>query len=152
MKANKHPKLTNGQPAISCFNLTWVELKRRNDLAHQRAEEKAKVLAKEEPSQDVIEHYAAVSRATMWHTDFPDGLKMLVCDTELFELTARLPMDLEDANAGEPLDFWDCGYLADLLRELLAEQYRPAGDRLCLKRALAWIEKRGSGLRDYSKE
>jgi hypothetical protein len=152
MKTSKHPKLANGQPAISCINLSWAELKRRNDLAHQQAEEKTRVLVKEEPSQDAVTHYAAVACFAMWHTDFPAGLKMMVCDTELFEVAARLPMDLLDANGGEPLDFWDYGYVADVLRELLTERSLPKGDRLCLKRALAWVEERGSGLRDYSQE
>jgi hypothetical protein len=149
MKTQKHPKLTNGQPAISCFNLDWVGLKRRNDLAHQRAEKQAKELPKALSEQELLEQYAQIARTTMWHTDFRDGLKLLVCDTDLFEVAARLQMDLEDANGGQSLDFWDCGYVADLLRELLAEQSLPKGDRLCLKRALAWVEERGSGLRDY---
>jgi hypothetical protein len=152
MKTSKHPKLVNGQPAISCFSLGWAELKRRNDLAHQRAEEQTRRLPKSLAEQELLEEYTRIACATMWHTDFRDGLKLLVCDTGLFEVAARLQLDLEDANGGAGLDFWDCGYVADLLRELLAEQSLPKGDRLCLKRALAWVEERGSGLRDYALE
>jgi hypothetical protein len=152
MKTSKHPKLANGQPAISCFNLSWAELKRRNDLAHERANAQTKELPKDLPDLELIGRYAEIARAIMWHTDFPAGLKLLVCDTELFEVAARLQTDLQDANGGQGLDFWDYGYVADLLRELLSERHLPKGDRLCLKRALAWVEERGNGLRDYSQE
>lgn len=152
MKTSKHPKLANGQPAISCFNLNWAELKRRNDVAHQRAAKEARELSKGQPEQALLEQYAQVARSILWHTDFADGLRLLVCDRELFEVAAGLPLDLEGANGEQPLDFWDYGYVADLLRELLATQGLPKGDRLCLKRALAWVEEKGSGLRDYALE
>ncbi|MGI4736118.1 MAG: hypothetical protein ACRYG7_13155 [Janthinobacterium lividum] len=153
MKTSKHLKLANGQPAISCFTLEWAELKRRNDLAHERAAAKSEERASDMPDLEAIEHYKAIARRTMWHTDFLTGLKLLVCDTQLFELAACLPMDLKDANAGEPLDFWDFAYLADMLRELLTQGHCIGkGDRLCLKRALAWVEGHGSGLWDHSQE
>lgn len=152
MKTQKPPKLDNGQPAISCFLLNWAELKRRNDLAHERAAKELRKISVGLANNELYEHLAEIAHNTLWHTDYPAGLKMRVCDTELFEVAARLPLDLLDANGGEPLDFWDYGYVADLLREMLSEGQLPQGDRLCLKRALAWVEQRGSGLRDYSQE
>jgi hypothetical protein len=143
MKTSKHPKLTNGQPAISCFTISQQEVVRRETAAHLRAER----LAEQEETSPY-----EVGRFQLWHVECRAGLKLLVCDEELFRLTAYLPADLLEMNGGQALDFFDYGYVADVLRELLTEQGLPKGDRQNLRRALAWVEERGSGLRDFSQE
>jgi hypothetical protein len=143
MKTSKHPKLANGQPVISCFALSKVELVRREDAAHLRAEQLA---VQEETSPWEI------GRFQLWHTECPVGLKLVVCDEELFRLTAFLPTDLLEMNGGQPLDFWDYAYVADVLREWLVALDTPAGDMRNMRRALAWVEERGSGLRDFTQE
>jgi hypothetical protein len=143
MKTQKHPKLANGQPAISCFALSQAELVRRETAAHLRAEQ---VAAEEEISPYEI------GRFILWHIECPVGLKLTVCDQELFRLTASLPTDLLDMNGGQPLDFWDYAYVADVLREWLTAFDHPAGDARCLRRALAWVEEAGAGQRNFELE
>jgi hypothetical protein len=143
MKTQKHPKLSNGQPAISCFALSQAELLRRENAAHLRAEKLA--------VQEEVSAYE-IGRFQLWHVECPLGLRLVVCDQELFRVTAFLPADLLEMNGGQPLDFWDYAYVADVLREQLATGNDPVGDVRCLRRALAWVEEKGSGLRDYSLE
>ena len=143
MKTSKHPKLANGQPAISCFALSQPEMLRREEAAHRRAER----LAKQEQT-----HPYEIGRFQLWHVECPLGLRLVVCDNELFRLTAYLPADLLEMNGGQPLDFFDYGYVADVLRELLHEASLLRGDAQNLRRALAWVEERGSSLRDYANE
>lgn len=137
--------LDNGQPAISCFLLTQAEVVRRLNLAHERAEAQAKA---ENAHSDEALH---IAKFTLWHTDFPNGLLLLVCDSELFRLTADLPSELLRANGGQQLDLWDYSYVADLLRDWLTSRTLP-GDLQNLRRALAWAEQQGSTKRDYALE
>jgi hypothetical protein len=152
MKTSKHPKLTNGQPAISCLNLNATELYRRVNAAHDKADKLVAALPCELAGEDLVSEAIRISRHILWHADFADGLRLWVCDNQLFRLVADLPSQLQEANNEQRLDFYDYGYVADVLRELLTEYGLPKGDRLCLKRALAWVEERGSGLRDFSQE
>lgn len=152
MSTSTHPTLANGQPAISCFALSWEQLKQRNDAAHSRATEELRKVSQGLADHELYDRLTEIAHRTLWHTDFPAGFKFLVCDVELFELVARLPLDLEEANGGKPLDFWDYAYLADLLREMLTRASATKGDRQNLKRALAWVEQQGSIFRDYSRE
>jgi hypothetical protein len=152
MKTSKHPKLTNGQPAISCFHLSPGVLDVRTTRAAERVNQEVHKLRRGLPDGELLAEYAAIARRTLWHDDFAQGLKLLVCDKFLFRVTAELPEQLEEANGNEPLDFWDYGYVADVLRELIQEFGTPKGDRANLQRALAWVEREGSGLREYSGE
>jgi len=152
MKADKHLTLANGQPAISCLGLSWAELKQRNDLAYERGVAEMRNLDKSLTDNELYDQYALVAQGILWHTEFPIGLRLCVCDMELFEVAARLPLDLVAANGGEPLDFFDYAYVADVLREWLCDTTLAAGDMQNLRRALAWAEHKGSGLRDYSRE
>jgi hypothetical protein len=152
MKTSKHPKLANGQPAISCFGLSSSLLDQRSTRAQGRLDKQIKEIPKGLPENEFIMECAAVMRSILWHDDFVHGLKFLVCDKLLYRVTADLPSQLEEANDNEPLDFWDYGYVADMLRELLRQLDTPKGDRQNLRRALAWVEERGSGLRNYSQE
>jgi hypothetical protein len=151
MKTSKHPKLANGQPAISCFAISQEELVRRLTVAHERAQE---VAAQQGATNDTdhLDELLAAGRNQLWHADFPIGLKLLVCDNELFRVTADLPSQLLAANSGQTLDFFDYGYVADVLREWLADGSLFQGEKQIMRRALAWVEERGSGLRDYDQE
>lgn len=141
METHKHPKLANGQPAICCFALSPADLARRVSAAHERA---CALLAQQPPASpaEAAAERAHLSRYQLWHEDFTLGLKLLVCDTPLYRLTADLPGQLQAANGEQPLDFWDYAYLADVLRELLTSHCHK-GDRLHLRRALAWVEQQG---------
>lgn len=152
MKTSTYPRLANGQPAISCLNIKLEELTRRTNAAHDRAQQELKAQADKLQGQDLMQLALELARHTLWHEDFSAGLKFMVCDRRLFRVAADLPSQLEEANEGQPLDFWDYGYVADELRELLTVQDLPKGDRQNLRRALAWVEEKGSGLRDYALE
>jgi hypothetical protein len=152
MKTSTYPRLANGQPAISCFALSEAELLRRLDSAHGRAD---RLAAQEVPTGDATALMQALiyaGRGQLWHANFPDGLRLLVCDNQLFRLTADLPGQLLAANDGRALDFFDYGYVADVLREWLLSPAVLPSEAHCLRRALAWAEERGSGLRDFSQE
>jgi hypothetical protein len=149
MKTSKHPKLANGQPVISCFTISLTELVRRSMAAHERAQEVAAQQGATSAA-DFVEELTAAGRNQLWHADFPTGLKLLVCDNELFRLTADLPSQLLEANGGQPLDFFDYGYVADVLREWVTDAALLPGEGQLMRRALAWVEKQGSGLLAYS--
>jgi hypothetical protein len=152
MKTSKHPKLANGQPAISCLNLNPQELHRRTTAAYDRAQQKLKSQSDNLHGEDLVAQAMQIARGILWLEDFATGLRFLVCDRRLFRVAADLPSQLEEANGGQALDFWDYGYVADELRELLTEQDLPKGDRQNLRRALAWVEEKGSAKRDFSQE
>ena len=134
-----YPLPDNGRPTLSCFALTLAESVRRIDAAHARAEAQAKA---ENAHPDDAHCLATL---TLWHTEFPEGLRTLVRECELFRLTIDLPRDLVKANGDHPLDFWDYAYLCDLLRDALADNPTPPA-ALRLARALAWVEQAGTAL------
>lgn len=138
MKANKFPKLAKGRPVVSCFALSKEELVARQDAAHARAEQLAQ--------KEGVNSYD-LGRFLLWHVECPFGLKATICDEELFRLTAFLPETLQEMNGGQPLDFFDYGYVADVVREYLAESSCLPGDAQNLRRALAWAEQQGEEAR-----
>lgn len=135
------PLLDNGQPAISCFAISQAELVRRQTAAHLRAE----AISQQEETEPYV-----VGRTQLWHEECPQGLVLAVCDEQLFRLTAFLPFVLLEMNGGQPLDFYDYGYVADVLRDALQSPAFGAGDAQLLRRGLAWAEEQGGRKRDYS--
>ncbi len=143
METTTYPKLANGQPAISCFTISQAELVRRQTAAHLRAE----AIGQQEDTAPYV-----VGRTQLWHEECPRGLKLAVCDEQLYRLTAFLPFVLLEMNGGQALDFYDYGYVADVLREALLALDLLPGDAQNLRRGLAWAEEQGSMKRDYSLE
>jgi hypothetical protein len=130
-----------GNPTISCFSASREELARREAAAHARA----KALARQqEPDPERQEAAASeIGQYLLWHVDFPATFRLLVCDAFLFRLTADLAHELPEANDGQPLDYWDYGYVADILREALVDSPSLQGT-LNLTRALRWVEAQGA--------
>lgn len=137
-------RLSLGRPDVSCAYLPALELRRRQQRATALADAKAAAeRASGAPGFACGTSY--LGRAILWHEEFPAGLRLHVCDADLFSLTAQLPAALEAMNDGQALDPADFGYLADVLRQLLAD-CRTAQEALNLSRALAWAEWEGDAL------
>jgi hypothetical protein len=135
-----HPLLANGQPAVSCFGMHIDEIVQRQNFAYERAKAKAQAEgADEQDAQDI-------ASMTLWHGFFPDGICLYISDNDLFRVTADLPGELFAANGCRELDFYDYGYVADILRERLASCVLTQGDAQNLRRALAWVEQAGAAL------
>jgi hypothetical protein len=139
-QASIHPLLASGQPAISCFSLPIDELVSRQNFAYERA--KAQAQAEGVDDEDAQE----IARMTLWHSEFPAGFFLYVSDNDLFRVAADLPNELFVANGCRELDFYDYGYVADVLRERLASVCLTQGDAQNLRRALAWVEQTGTAL------
>lgn len=132
--------LANGQPTISCFGMHIDEIVQRQNFAYERA--KAKAEAEGVCEQDAKD----IASMTLWHGEFSTGIFLYISDNDLFRVAADLPGELYVANGCRDLDFYDYGYVADVLRERLASCVLTAGDAQNLRRALAWVEQAGTTL------
>ncbi|WP_229725043.1 hypothetical protein [Hymenobacter baengnokdamensis] len=122
---------------ISCFLLPAAELQRRTELAEERAE--ALCVAHDRPE-------GRYGREILWHSLFGAEFVALLSDMPLPESRAWLAADLAGyAHEGQPLDLLDYAYLADILREGLADHPAPLVT-LRLRRALAWVKQAGGQL------
>jgi hypothetical protein len=124
-------------PAISCFALPVAEYHRRLDAAEQQAEDKCTQYGKPE---------GQYGREIMWHRFFPAECVAMLSDMPLYEVGPwLLDCHADSHNDGNALDFIDYCYLADVLREGLANNPTPLA-ALRLNRALAWVEQAGTVL------
>ena len=124
-------------PAISCFALPVMELHRRNDVAEQQEEDKRTQYSQPD---------GQYGREIMWHPSFPAECVAIFSNMPLHEVGPwLLDCHADCHNDGEPLDFTDYCYLADVLREGLANNPTPLA-ALRLSRALAWVEQAGTKL------
>lgn len=139
-QASIHPLLANGQPAVSCFNLPIDELVQRQNLAYKRAKAQAQAEGADEGDAQ------SIASMTLWHGEFSTGIFLYISDNDLFRVAADLPGQLLRANGCRNLDFYDYGYVADVLRERLTSVYLTLGDAQNLRRALAWVEQAGAAL------
>lgn len=130
-----------GNPAISLTHIGLRLLLEREQAATRRAQALA---AQEFEPGELKKDADWFGRGILWHDAFPQGLRLLVCDTPLYRLTALLSFDLPSMNNG-PLDYYDYGYVADVLRELLAD-CQTWQEELALSRALAWVVWEGEKL------
>jgi hypothetical protein len=129
--------LQNTAPAISCFALPVAELHRRYDVAEAQVE--AKCTKYNRPN-------GQYGREIMWHPSFPDECVAMLSHMPLHEIGPwMLDCHADSHNDSHPLDFTDYCYLADVLREGLANNPTPLA-ALRLNRALAWIEQAGTAL------
>lgn len=82
----------------------------------------------------------------LWHPDFATGCVRSVSCMGLYEIEPFLGGNLtQTLNVGRPLDRADYLYLADCLREGLADNPTPLA-ALRLARALAWVEQAADAL------
>jgi len=132
--------LSTPTPVVSCFTLPIDELVQRQNFAYERAKAQAQTEGAD------AEDARAIASMTLWHSEFSNGLYMCIRDNELFRVAADLPGELLVANGMRELDFYDYGYVADVLRERLASSVVTAGDAQNLRRALAWVEQTGAAL------
>ena len=121
---------------VSCLHLPAEEYLRRVDLA-------------EEAEERMQAHYdrptAAYGREIMWHPVFATELIGSVSRMPLPEVAINLGNLADDMNQGNDLDLADYCYLADCLREGLADNPTPLA-ALRLTRALTWVEQAGAAL------
>lgn len=122
---------------VSCFALAAAEIDRRKEVAQSREIE----LCATHRSQS-----GRYGREILWHPDFAADCVAIVSDLPLPEVTAWLASELPGyANEGTPLDLTDYCYLADVLREGLANSPTPLA-RVRLERALMWVEQTGADI------
>jgi hypothetical protein len=139
-----YPSLAT-MPVVSCFTLPGYEFHRRTATAQEK--EDAQRLKYGHPNADY-------GNEILWHPSFAAELIASVSTMPLPEIAQWLQDGgLEETNhdhqTGEieckPLDFHDYCYVADLLREGLANNPTPLA-ALRLARALAWVEQEGAAL------
>lgn len=133
------------EPVVSCAALSSAEYFQRTDAA----ERQALALGAQ---HNIAE--AGHGREIIWHRDFPAELIATVSRMPLHEITQWLRVgewgrvgEQQDADNDRAalLDFTDYGYLADVLREGLANNPTQLA-ALRLARALAWAEQEGAAL------
>lgn len=124
-------------PTISCFALPVAEYHRRTDAAEQSEENKR--IQNEKPDGNY-------GREIMWHPCFAAECVAIFSNMPLHEIGAwLLDCQATGLNEGRPLDLTDYCYLADVLREGLADNPTPLA-ALRLNRALVWVEQAGRAL------
>ena len=127
---------TSVAPAISCFALPDAEYNRRTDIAEER-EEMLQVRYNRATGRYGLE--------IMWRPAFSAEYVAVVSKLPLHEISAWQHGLASWANGEEPLDLIDYCYLADVLREGLADNPTQLA-ALRLERALAWVEQAGTTL------
>lgn len=122
-------------PAISCFALPLAEYERRTDAAETR----------EEQLQTQYNNKGAYGREILWHPAFSAEYVAIVSGMPLTEVACwHYHLDTWCLDK-QPLDLLDYCFLADSLREGLANNPTPLA-ALRLGRALAWVEQAGTVL------
>jgi hypothetical protein len=128
-------------PAISCFALTQEQADRRVDAAKDYVEQLC--LRNDKPVEKAST--SGYARETMWHPAFAAEYVALISKMSLYEVALWGNGLAGWANNNKPLDLLDYCYLADVLREGLADNPTPLA-ALRLGRALAWVEQAGTKL------
>lgn len=124
-------------PALSCLHLPATEYHRR--VAQAEAME-------EQQQQEYGQLDSQYGREIMWHPAFAAEFVTSMGNIPLREVGVWLDGYLaKDYNNGTALDLIDYSYLADVLRDSLAESSVPRA-ALRLSRALAWVEMEGARL------
>lgn len=124
-------------PLLPHYGITRAEYGRRLDAADDLA------LQMREKYNRPDAHYGY---DIMWHPDFPAACVESFSQMDLSEVEYFLSGNLaKDFYRGQPLDYADYAYLADCLREGLADSPTPLA-ALRLTRALTWAEQAGAAL------
>lgn len=130
-----HDYFTSVPPVVSCFALPLSEYHHRTDTAEDL----------EEQMQAHYNNKSAYGREILWHPAFPAEYVAIVCNLPLTEVSCwHHGLDTWCHNK-KPLDLLDYCFLADVLREGLANNPTPVA-ALRLVRALAWVEQAGTAL------
>lgn len=130
------------QHVVSSAGLSTDDFLRRTEAAQERAD----ALAEKYQKSLIDNQYGC---EILWHPRFGAYFLGMVRDTPLHETVSILNSDCPWSNWGDTppqLDLIDYGYLADLLREELAEATTVGKARLRLERALWWVETRAGQL------
>jgi hypothetical protein len=123
-------------PAISCLLLPKAQYFSRLDAAEER-EENLQVRYNRETGRYGLE--------IMWHPTFSAEYVAVMSKMPLHEISTWQEGLAGWANGEQELDLIDYCYLADVLREGLADNPTPLA-ALRLERALTWIEQAGTKL------
>jgi len=123
-------------PAISCFLLPKAQFFSRLDAAEER-EENVQLRYNRTAGRYGLE--------IMWHPAFSAEYVAVMSKMPLHEISTWQEGLAKWANGEQELDLIDYCYLADVLREGLADNPTPLA-ALRLGRALAWIEQAGTKL------
>jgi len=124
-----HVYLASAPPVVSCFALPLAEYHRRTDAAEDL----------EEQMQAHYNNKGAYGREILWHPVFSAEYVAVVSNLPLTEVSCWHHGLDTWCHDKKPLDLLDYCYLADCLREGLANNPTPLA-ALRLARALAWIE------------
>ncbi|MGI4872062.1 MAG: hypothetical protein ACRYFX_12895 [Janthinobacterium lividum] len=145
MKTKHHLHRANAPGALSLLGLGLAVFQAQERAAIERAEAQAARAVGLETLRQEPGYADYEGLHILWHPEFPSGLRLHCCDTPLYRLAIELPARLQAWNNGQPLDWTDYRYLADVLRELLADA-KTRQERLNLGRALVWVEDAGERL------
>jgi hypothetical protein len=122
-------------PALSCFALTLAEYCDRVDAAKEL----------EEQMQAHYNNKHAYGREILWHPAFAAEYVAMIGKMPLTEVACWHSGLDTWCHDSKPLDLLDYCFLADVLREGLADNPTPVA-ALRLNRALAWVEQAGTAL------
>jgi hypothetical protein len=122
-------------PALSCFALTLNQYCDRIDAAEEL----------EDQMQAHYNNKHAYGREILWHPAFAAEYIAMIGRMPLTEVACWHGGLDTWCHDGKPLDLYDYAYIADLLREGLADNPTPLA-ALRLNRALAWVEQAGTVL------
>jgi hypothetical protein len=121
---------------ISCFNLPTSEHNNRINAAQDREEKKQIMYQK--PT-------CCYGREIIWHPCFAAEFIGSISEIPLYDIGVTLRNAHLDWNDKVAFDLLDYCYLADVLREGLANNPTPLA-ALRLTRALTWVEQAGAAL------
>jgi hypothetical protein len=129
---------TPTQPALSCADLTCDEFVSRIEPACELADELAEKNNRPE---------GGYGREILWHPSFTEEFISCLTETSLPEIVSVLDGGgLWSAWGRYPeLDYTDYCYLADVLRDAMADAPTPQAT-LRLERAMSWVEKTAAKL------
>jgi hypothetical protein len=120
------------EPLLPTYGIAYAEYWNRIEAAEELAAQK---------QQDSGRPNAAYGTEILWHPDFAVGCVRSLSCMPLHEVEPFFGGNLaQTLNVGRPLDRADFLYLADCLREGVADNPTPLA-ALRLARALAWVER-----------
>lgn len=131
-----NPVATFGAPILALCAPSDPAACQRGDVWAQRTEAAE---AREEALQQQHGNEHAYGREILWHPSFPEEYLALIERMPLREISDFHAHLAGLFNQNRPLDAHDYAYLADVLREALADEPTPLAE-LRLRRALAWLE------------
>jgi hypothetical protein len=130
-------ELPTTQP-VSCLRLSLAEFTRRVEAAKAKAQATPQAALSFEERQYV----PTPGHNILWHPAFPRWFLAQLCPLPLYQVGAWLTNYLLN-KPDQPLDFFDFGYVADVLRAGIGHEPPPI-DACKYRRALEWVEEVGA--------